>query len=130
MQWLPERDKRWCALIALCQMPSLLFLLLHGYALHALGATVIGAAVGVALRGTLRQPKYASLLVMIASAFWLSEVFLPASNAARLLDQIVTTILVVGIWPDDPEQRVKRRLEAVLKAARRWSTGIPLPSQS
>ncbi len=128
MQWLPERDKRWCALIALCQMPSLLTLLLHGYALHALGATVIGAFVGVTLRRTLRQPRNAGLLVMIASAFWLSELLLPASNTARLLDQVVTTVLVVGIWPDDPEQRVKRRLETILKAARRWSTGIPLPS--
>ncbi|ULH18117.1 hypothetical protein MF271_24500 (plasmid) [Deinococcus sp. KNUC1210] len=73
--------------------------------------------------------KHLPALLMLITALWMAEIFYQHTQSGSLLDQLLSAVVVVGLWPDDPQQRLRKRLEALQKWVRRWSTGMPLPTE-
>ena len=124
----PAFGRYFCGLTALTQVPGMVHLLWIGYALPVLVATMLGVLVGGWVRPKVQTPQGAFLAITVLSALWMAESFYPHSEGGHVLDQCLSTGAIVGLWPGDPGQWLRKRLESLQKRLRRWSTGLPLPT--
>ncbi|GGR15259.1 hypothetical protein [Deinococcus ruber] len=123
------RSKSRLIFLLACFVPTIGALLRAGAWLPFLGALVLGCVLGAGVRPVAKTDEGAMLLQMLCIAVWTGNLLLFTDDTARrLLDVTTLAVNVVALWPDDPDDLLKRHLLLLKKVTRSWSSGIPLHS--
>lgn len=123
-RWFP----RWLlsAIAVILQILATVMLITHGLIVQCAGTTLSGALIGWHCRPAARRSDVPAITLILA--VWSVQLLIHGRDptTSHLLDQAFVATLVTLLWPKDPQDRIRKQLQAVLRRARRWSTGVPL----
>lgn len=120
------RSRLRLSVIAVLFSPIVLDLIREGYALQLLGSAILGALIGTKLRPLARQPGGPVFITLASLLIWMGDVVLTSFTAERLVDLITLVASTVALWPNDPQDRVRKALKTLLRRIRIFSTGMPV----
>ena len=89
---------------------------------------ILGTAIGLQLHPFARTPHGQMAITLGCCLIWLTDTLVQDSTAVRLIDVTTVVVNTVALWPDDPQNRVRKALQRLQTRLKLFSTGMPVHS--